>query len=98
MRERREIARRADRALGGHTRIDLVREKIAQHLDNQRPHARVPAAEADDLERQHEPHDFVFESGPDPEQCDTMRLRCNLARSASPMRVPASLPKPVFTP
>ncbi len=36
--------------------------------------------------------------GPTPQACDRIRLRCNAARSPSPMRTEASLPKPVLTP
>ena len=35
---------------------------------------------------------------PTPTLCERMRLRCRAARSSAPMRVRASLPKPVLTP
>ena len=35
---------------------------------------------------------------PTPTLCERIRLSCSVARSAAPMRVEASLPKPVLTP
>ena len=65
VRERREIARGPDGALGGHARDDVVLEQADQQIDDLRTHTRVP--HRDDLrpEKNHGPNLGTGEIGPD---------------------------------
>ena len=56
MRERREIAGGADRALARHHRIDPGIDELQQALDHERAHAGKSAREARGLQHQDEPH------------------------------------------
>src|SRR2546429_6441644 len=64
MRERREIARSADRPLCRDARIEPPVIELEQPLHQQRPHTRVAARQALDLERERETHRRVVEQRP----------------------------------
>ena len=64
MRERREVARRADRALPGNARDDAGIDERDERLDHRPAHARVAARERGRLERDDETHDGVVEQRP----------------------------------
>ena len=57
VRQRREIARRADRALRGHDRQHVRVQQREQHVGDERPRAGEAGREAVGLEQQHPPHD-----------------------------------------
>src|SRR5205085_11207745 len=61
MRERREIAGRAERALRRNARIEAAVVEIEQPLDKERPHAGIAAREALNLEREGQAHGRVIE-------------------------------------
>ena len=99
MGERRQVAGGADRALRRHARIDAVREQVARASRRSRAARRNGRGRARSLSAQGPGGSTSSpSSGPEPVQCDRIRFRCSVARSASPIRVPASFPKPVLTP
>ncbi len=59
MRQRRQIARRADRALGWNARIDFRIHESDQRIDHAAPYARETARQAVDLEDQDGAHDGI---------------------------------------
>ncbi len=59
VRERGEIARRADAALRRNDRHGVLVEQRLQRLDHQRPNARIAAAEAEQLQDDHQPRDMA---------------------------------------
>ena len=61
VRERREVAGGADRALRGHDRMDACVDEREQPLDHDRAHARETAREARGLQHHDQPHGRVGE-------------------------------------
>ena len=59
MRERREVARRADAALRRDERHGVAVEQRLERVDDLRPNARIAAAEAEQLEQDHQPRDVA---------------------------------------
>ena len=66
MRERREIARGADRALRGNHRIDLVCEQREQSVDETLADAGKAARQRIDFQREDQPHDRIRQRLADP--------------------------------
>jgi hypothetical protein len=59
VRERRQVARCADRTLGRNARIDVGVQQLDHRLDDLGTHAGISASEARDLQQQHQAHDLV---------------------------------------
>ncbi len=72
VRERREVAGGADRALRGHDGMDAGVDEREQPLDHDRAHAREAAREARGLQHQDEPHGRVRER-----RADARRVRAH---------------------
>ena len=66
MRERREVARGADRALARNAGIGLGLEQPGEGEECPQPHAREALRQTADLENQHEPHHRIGQPGADP--------------------------------
>ena len=63
--ERRQVARRAERALLGHDRMDPGRQHLEQALDHDRPAAAVAQGQGVRPEEEHRPDDLGRERRPD---------------------------------
>src|SRR3546814_14618533 len=61
MRQRREVAGGADRALARDHRIELLVEKLDEAVDDAAADAGVAAREGVDLQQQHQAHDALVE-------------------------------------
>src|SRR3546814_14916146 len=61
MRQRREVAGGADRALARDHRIELLVEKLDEAVDDAAADAGVAAREGVDLQQQHPAHDALVE-------------------------------------
>ena len=96
--QRREVARRADRALGRDHGQDAALEHRQQQLDDlpRTPECprRSDAASSASIPRT----TSSGSGGPAPTACERTRLSCSAAASSAPMRTLARLPMPVVTP
>ncbi len=72
VRERRQVARGADRALGRYPRIDVVIDQRAQRVDQLEPYAGETLGQRDDFHQHDQAHDVVAEVLP-----DTDRMRAH---------------------
>ena len=75
VRERREIARRADRALLRHHRDHAAVEHLLHEGERFGPHAGRAAREARELQRHHQPHVREAIGAPTPAACESTMLR-----------------------
>ena len=98
MRERGEVARRADRAAARHDRHDVALEQAEQQLDELGPHARVALAQRVGEQQQHPAHDLGGQrlAGADRVRADEVALQ--LRRVGGAIRTDERSPKPVVTP
>ena len=87
VRQRREVARRADRALGRHHGHDAALEHRQQQLDDLLAHARVPAPQRrGEQQRASRARPRPAAARPAPTACERTRLSCSSAASSAPMR------------
>ena len=64
VRQRGEVARRADAPLLGDDRMDAEREELEEPVDDQRPAAAVAEGERVGPQQEHRPHDLARERRP----------------------------------
>ncbi len=85
VRERRQIARRADRALARDHRQNVLRQQRHRSIAiGRRRTPESPRARLASLQRQHQPHDGVgHRLRRRRRMCESTRLRCSSARSAA---------------
>jgi hypothetical protein len=98
VRQRREVARRAHRALRRNDRQHAAVVQRQQAVDDFLAHARKAAREAGRLEQQHQAHHAIGQRLADAHGMRAQQFSCSSARSSRAMRCVASLPKPVLTP
>ena len=98
MRERREVARGADRALRRDARVHLRVEHRDERVDEERAHARMTEREHLRAQEDHPAHLGRREARPTPVEWERTRFRWSVRMSAAEIRVSLSAPNPVFTP
>ncbi len=99
MRERRQVARRARRALAGNDRNHIRVEELKQRVDDFVTHPGMSARQRGDLEQERQAHHRVGQRlRPVPAECDNTSARCSSESCVASMCVRASSPKPVLTP
>ena len=82
VRERREVARGADRSLRRNERNEAGVVDREQRVDDDLAHARVAARQARRLQAEHQPHDRRGSASPTPTLCERIRLSCRLGQVA----------------
>jgi hypothetical protein len=98
MRQRRQVAGRADGPLRRHDRVDAEAQQIADSVDDDRPAAGVAEGQGVGPQQQHRPDDVPRQRLADAHGVRDEQVLLSRAESAGSMKVVARSPKPVVTP